>query len=163
MTSIAESAREVRCDVDDGILEGATLSDHGYIIIGMFFDSKDAITHGIDGIAIGAREDLVQQTPGRMSTVVHTDSTGRRGYQDEREYKSYCEDRAKNNYNSGMGEIFRKVCEVSPISDEALGLITDDKGADSSPSCELVCYNILKRIIANRLQLPPDFLLKTKN
>lgn len=135
-TSIAESAREVRCIDDDGTLEGATLSDHGYIIIGMFFDSEDAISHGSDGLAMGTTEDLTNPTPGRMSAVVHTDKTGRRSYQDEREYKPYCEDRARNGYNSGMGEIFRKVCAISPISAEALGLIVDAEAA-VTPSCEL--------------------------
>jgi hypothetical protein len=115
-TSIAESAREVRCLDDNGMLEGATLSDHGYIIISMFFDSEDA-EQGVDGIVRvpGAMEDIPDPTPGRMSS-------GKRLFQDEREYKLQCEDRAKNGYNSGMGEIFRKVCAVSPISEEALQL-----------------------------------------
>ena len=119
MTSIADSAREVRC-LDDGALEGATLSDHGYIIIGMFFNSEDAISHGVDGIAMGSLDELVDPTPGRMTAVMHNDKSGRRKYQDEREYRPHCEERARNGYNSGMGEIFRKVCAVSPINDEAL-------------------------------------------
>lgn len=134
MTSIVDSAREVRC-LDNGVLEGATLSDHGYIIIGMFFDSEDATSYGTDGIAIGATDQLADPTPGRMSTVIHDDKSGRRKYQDEREYRPYCDDRARNGYNSGMGEIFRKVCAVSPIDDEALGF-TNIVGA-VSPSCEL--------------------------
>lgn len=121
VTSIADSAREVRC-LDDGTLEGATLSDHGYIIIGMFFDSEDAIAHGVDRIAAGGTEQLSDPTPGRMSTVNHVDESGRKQYQDEREYSRACADRASNGYNSGMGEIFRKVCAVSPISDEACSL-----------------------------------------
>lgn len=43
-TSIVESAREVRC-LEDGTLEGATLSDHGFIIISMFFDSREGIDY----------------------------------------------------------------------------------------------------------------------
>ena len=109
-TSIAESAREVRCL--DGTLEGATLSDHGFIIIGMFFDSQDA-EQGV--VVPGATEEISVPTPGRMSS-------GKIPFQDEREYKPQCEDRAKNGYNSGMGEIFRKVCAVSPISEGALQL-----------------------------------------
>ncbi|OEU21137.1 hypothetical protein FRACYDRAFT_234764 [Fragilariopsis cylindrus CCMP1102] len=131
-TSIADSAREVRC-LEDGALEGATLSDHGYVIINMFFDSQDADQEG-DGVAPGAMEDIDHPTPGRMSSVANVDKSGRREFQDEREYKLQCEDRAKNGYNSGMGEIFRKVCAVSPINPEALKLQlpTDDcrKGVD---------------------------------
>jgi len=134
MTSIADSAREVRC-LSDGTLEGATLSDHGYIIIGMFFDSEDALAQGADGFVTGAMDDIADPTPGRTSTVVHTDKTGRKQYQDEREYKPLCEDRARNGYNSGMGEIFRKVCAVAPISEDALSLPSSSSD-DSSLSCE---------------------------
>ena len=47
--------------------------------------------------------------PGRINEV--------RGmaYQDEVEYGGMCEDRAQNGYNSGMGEIFRRVAQISPI------------------------------------------------
>ena len=134
MTSIADSAREVRC-LADGTLEGAMLSDHGYIIIGMFFDSQDAITMNeqFGMIANGATNELADPTPGRMSTSVQIDMSGRRKYQDEREYKVQCEDRARNGFDSGMGEIFRKVCAVSPISDEALTLpASTESGSCSS-------------------------------
>lgn len=135
MTSIADSAREVHC-LEDGTLEGATLSDHGYIIIGMFFDSQDAVTEGVNGVATNATDKLAYPTPGRMSTAARVDESGRRGYQDEREYGRECEDRARNGYNSGMGEIFRKICAISPISEEALGLIEADGSVDTT--CELV-------------------------
>lgn len=135
MTSIADSAREVRCQ-DNGTLEGATLSDHGYIIIGMFFDSEDATIHGVDGVVNGAMDDIVDPKPGRMSKVLNIDKIGRSGFQDEREYKPMCEDRARNGYNSGMGEIFRKVCAVSPISEDALLGLPGSNTAGSSPSCD---------------------------
>ena len=35
--------------------------------------------------------------------------------QDEYEWGPMCKDRARNGYNSGMGEIFRKVAGISPI------------------------------------------------
>lgn len=127
-TSIAESAREVRCE--SGKLEGATLSDSGYPIIGMFFDSADAIQTD-DGIAAGATDHIPDPTPGRMSSVVTTDTSGRKQFQDEREYNTHCKDRADNGYNSGMGEIFRRVSAVSPITNEALGNGVDDV----PPSC----------------------------
>ena len=131
-TSIAESAREVRCE--NGKLEGATLSDSGYPIIGMFFDSADAIQED-DGIAAGAMDDIPDPTPGRMSSVVTTDTSGRKQFQDEREYSHYCKDRADNGYNSGMGEIFRRVSAVSPITNEALHVLGAGNGADAPPSC----------------------------
>ena len=37
-------------------------------------------------------------------------------YQNEHEYLHMCQDRAQHGYNSGMGEIFRKVAAISPIS-----------------------------------------------
>ena len=51
-----------------------------------------------------------QPTPGRMSS----DMKGRQ-FQDEWEYERHCADRAANGYNSGMGEIFRKVADVNAI------------------------------------------------
>ena len=133
-TSIAESAREVRCQ--NGELEGATLSDHGFPIIGMFFDSEDALQED-DGIVAGAMERLPNATPGRMSSVLKIDKSGRRQFQDEREYIHYCKDRADNGYNSGMGEIFRRVSAVSPILDETLldlGSVASD-GTAPPASC----------------------------
>jgi hypothetical protein len=35
--------------------------------------------------------------------------------QDESEYAPQCTDRANNGYNSGMGEIFRRVASISPV------------------------------------------------
>mmetsp|Transcript_44071 Transcript_44071/g.80784 ORF Transcript_44071/g.80784 Transcript_44071/m.80784 type:complete len:366 (-) Transcript_44071:132-1229(-) len=79
MTTIAESAAEVRCG-PGGRLEGATMSDNRHVIISLFFDaSKDT-----GGLA-------------------------------NDEYKEMCEDRKNNGYNSGMGEIFRRVAAISPV------------------------------------------------
>lgn len=99
-TTIAQDAREVRCN--GGELLGATLSDHGYIIIGMFFDT------GVDGDTSNTVMNA-DQTPGRMSEVAGVK------FQDEHEFADMCTDRANKGYNSGMGEIFRKVAAISPI------------------------------------------------
>ena len=48
--------------------------------------------------------------PGRLST-----SASGVAFQDEYEYGTMCADRAKNGFNSGMGEIFRKVASISPV------------------------------------------------
>jgi len=84
-TTLAREAPEVRCD-SAGRLEGAYLSDGGYIIISMFFD----------------------EDPSHRSM-------------DESLFKGMCKERAEAGYNSGMGEIFRKVAAISPINATAGG------------------------------------------
>lgn len=101
-TTLAYEAREVRCM--NGVLQGATMSDNGYVIITMFFDLGE--TGSDQSIAVQSDSPL----PGRVSTV------GGKLVQHEREYKDLCEDRAQNGYNSGMGEIFRRVAAISPIT-----------------------------------------------
>jgi hypothetical protein len=78
-TTIAESAAEVRCS-SDGRLEGATMSDNGYVILSLFFDAS------------GDTGDLANN-----------------------EYRSMCDNRKDMGYNSGMGEIFRRVAAISPV------------------------------------------------
>merc|ERR1712194_556382 len=60
-------------------------------------------------------------TPGRMSS---TSPNGNTIFQDEWEYREMCRDRAENGYNSGMGEIFRKVAEISAIQGKKLSTTT---------------------------------------
>jgi len=100
-TTLAQSAAEVRCD-SQGRLIGAMLSDHGYPIISLFFDGKE-----IEG---GQAVQGGQPSPGRMMR-----SESGLNYQDEFEYRDMCADRARNGFNSGMGEIFRKVAGISKI------------------------------------------------
>jgi len=38
------------------------------------------------------------------------------GFQDENDFESMCEDRKRQGYNSGMGEIFRRVAAISPVN-----------------------------------------------
>lgn len=78
-TTIAASAPEVRC-LPGGKLEGATVSDHGFIILSLLFDASND-----------------------------------RGQLANDEYRSMCDDRKDQGYNSGMGEIFRRVAAVSPV------------------------------------------------
>lgn len=105
-TTLALEAREVRCGPDDELI-GATMSDNGYAIISMFFDSEEVPR--VSPLALTSTADGVP-TPGRMSQDVMG-----RGFQDEFEWGPKCEDRAAHGYNSGMGEIFRKVAAISPI------------------------------------------------
>merc|ERR1711907_208910 len=106
-TTLAETAAEVRCD-SEGRLIGATLSKHGYPIYSLFFNAEDIPAHAEAAVAPASGQKT--PTPGRMSH----DASGV-AYQDEFEFKEMCEDRARNGYNSGMGEIFRKVAEISPV------------------------------------------------
>ena len=99
-TSLRRDAAEVRC-MPDGSLEGATLSDHGHIIIGLFFDAPDEAVH-LDGDA----------QPGRVRQLSAIN------FQDEVDFGPVCTDRADNGYNSGMGEIFRRVAAINPIEPE---------------------------------------------
>lgn len=78
--TLRREAPEVRCSTE-GKLQGAHLSDHGYIIISMFFDEEEG-TNAMD----------------------------------EHVFEGHCRQRAQQGYNSGMGEIFRKVAAISPIA-----------------------------------------------
>lgn len=104
-TTLAESAAEVRCK--DGLLINAPLSDHGYIIITMFFDFPGQSAE--NGWSVGPRPSSQAPQPGRISQFEGV------GFHDEAEFGPMCTDRARNGYNSGMGEIFRKVAAISPI------------------------------------------------
>lgn len=128
-TSIAASAQEVRCA--GGVLEGATMSDHGYVIINMFFDAVDAVAED-SGIVPGAQDAISDPTPGRV-----TKGGGGALFQDEREFAPLCAQRAAAGFNSGMGEIFRRVCSVSPIVIAPPALhITGKDAALPTDSCE---------------------------
>ena len=95
-TTLRRDAAEVRCGAD-GSLEGATLSDHGHVIIGLFFDAPD------DAVDAGDAQ------PGRVRQL------GAYSFQDEADFAPSCGDRAAHGYNSGMGEIFRRVAAINPI------------------------------------------------
>jgi len=110
-TTLRKSAPEVRC-LRDGTMEGAILSDNGYIIISMFFDATEELvtSHDKEGVSEGQQP----PQPGRITIKTKNDGNTIL-FQDEREYGPSCNHRANNGHNSGMGEIFRKVCAISPI------------------------------------------------
>lgn len=85
---LSRVAPEVRCG-SDGQLIGATLSDHGYPIIGVLLPTDDEHAYAM-------QNGLEPPEPAS-------------------EFREMCEERAANGYNSGMGEIFRKVCEITPF------------------------------------------------
>ncbi|GMH93962.1 hypothetical protein TrVE_jg7575 [Triparma verrucosa] len=104
-TTLRREAREVRCL--DGELQGATLSDHGFIIISMFFDLPEDNTMDSEVGSVVLQGDL---QPGRV-----VQWGGSVTVQDEREYAGWCQQREANGHDSGMGEIFRKVAGISPV------------------------------------------------
>jgi len=77
---VQQQAPEVRCS-PEGQLMGAYRSDHGHIIISMFFEEDPSLTA-----------------------------------MDESVFQASCADRAANGFNSGMGDIFRKVAAMSPVN-----------------------------------------------
>ena len=98
-TTLAEQATDVNCAAD-GTLVGASLSDHGKIIIGLLAEAPSALA------SLPTPE---EPTPGRAITV------GDVTFQDAREFASFCAARAEKGYASGMGLIFRKVAEINPL------------------------------------------------
>mmetsp|Transcript_101504 Transcript_101504/g.186123 ORF Transcript_101504/g.186123 Transcript_101504/m.186123 type:complete len:767 (-) Transcript_101504:20-2320(-) len=81
---LPEEAPDVNCE--SGHLVKATLSDHGHVILGMFFET------GVPGHS-------TESVPFMDSAVVD----------------HQCKSRASSGYNSGMGEIFRQVAAINPI------------------------------------------------
>lgn len=84
-SKIPYQAPDVKCEAN-GDLVKATLSDHGYIIVGMFFE------------------------PGIKD---HSDSAVQKNEQVE--FSSMCQSRAAMGHQSGMGMIFRQVAAITPI------------------------------------------------
>lgn len=82
---IPDEAPEVTCDAD-GRVEGATLSDHGYVILTLFPLQSEA------------------EAPA----------------QQQADFGDECEGRKQSGYNSGMGEIFRKVAGIFPLRTRTL-------------------------------------------
>ena len=100
-TTLRRDAPEVRCA--DGRLIGATHTDHGFIAISMFFDAPSE-----------EEEDRGVWQPGRIQ------QSGGHVFQDDVEYSDMCSQRAANGYDSGMGEIFRRVAAITPVGSNQL-------------------------------------------
>ena len=98
-TTLRRDAPEVRCE--NGQLIGATRTDHGFVAISMFFDAPT-----------DEEADRGVWQPGRITR------SGGHVFQDDVEYSDMCSERASNGYNSGMGEIFRRVAAINPIEPE---------------------------------------------
>ena len=104
-------APELACS-STGELEGATLSDNGYVILTLFplagpgaAPAPDG-SDGSDGSTIAA---ALQEGGG-----------GTLEAQPEDDYDLECKDRMEMGYNSGMGDMFRIVAAITPIQTNAL-------------------------------------------
>ena len=109
-TTLRRDAPEVRCE--NGRLIGATRTDHGFVAISMFFDAPS-----------DEEEDRGVWQPGRVV------QRGGHVFQDDVEYSDMCAERASNGYNSGMGEIFRRVAAITPVGSDQLEAPHDAIGA----------------------------------
>jgi len=106
-TTLKQEAPEVRCD-ESGRLEGAYLSDGGYIIINMFFDEDRSLSS-----------------------------------MDESVFERMCTERKEAGFNSGMGEIFRKVAAISPVKlDAKLAICNSEEGTCSNdPDVDVLAHH----------------------
>lgn len=116
-TTLGTSAPDVVC-TDDGRLEGATMSDNGYVIIARFF----AATVVADTSALASSTTSVE--PGTMVT-----NEAGLNFQDSVGYNSVCTERANNGYNSGMGAIFRVAAAINPVRVAVTGEDSSNNGA----------------------------------
>jgi hypothetical protein len=106
LTTLRREAPAVVCE--NGRLRGATRSDCGHIIVSMLFDAN--VTEATSAVSHRAHAHADRTPkPGRMTS----DASG--SYHDSSEYVRMCASRAASGYNSGMGEIFRKVAAITPI------------------------------------------------
>ena len=115
-STLAREAPEVRCG-PDGTLLGATMSDHGYVVIQLFpLVGGDGTPLALPGsvpttaVALALPENETP-TPGR----IRRDERSGLNYQDEGEFAPMCKQREENGFNSGMGEIFRRVAQITKI------------------------------------------------
>lgn len=114
MESLKESAPELSCKSVNGktLLDGATYSDHGYPIVGMFFTDR------------ADWADAIKMKP--LGASVKQDSTFG--------YGQMCLDRKQKGYNSGMGKIFRLVANINPIPNRSMSTEQEGKEARSQMS-----------------------------
>lgn len=112
-TTLWREAPEVRCE--GGKLRGATYTRRGLVAIGMFALAEDEAVAGdgllsTDGSYAGDGPLVVASPqPGRVTVT----ATGL-AVQLEGEYATQCYDRELAGFNSGMGEIFRRVAAINP-------------------------------------------------
>lgn len=125
-TTLEREAAEVRCNAA-GELIGATLSDNGHVVIQLFpLAEGDGVG---DKLALPGAEPGVVSQPGR----IRQDAASGLRFQDEFEYAAQCEQRERDGFNSGMGEIFRRVAQISPVE---IAQLTPALGASDEQLCE---------------------------
>jgi len=138
-TTLRRDAAEVRCETvttnssKNRQLVGATFSDHGFPIINLHFDAQEDGRDPLFPRVFSTSESAVYAggeeapRPGKVRELqlLKKSAAGGRGktvttkYQHEYEWEPTCKDRAASGYNSGMGEIFRRVGLITPIEAKA--------------------------------------------
>jgi len=125
-TSVLKEATDVTCD-SNGKLEKATYSDHGGVIIGMLHGAQPAN----QGVVTKSFGDWVSGSDLHSGKAAHKHATygGLRGQsgQPEAVFAPKCAQRAKSNYNSGMGFIFRQVAKTNLLQMQHDGNAIDCK------------------------------------
>lgn len=96
-TKLGEAAPELECV--DGKLRGATYSDSDHVIIGMFFTDDESIQKVQPADILGP--------DGNNPAKIKDDPTFG--------FAPLCQMRKQQGYNSGMGLIFIKVAQITPI------------------------------------------------
>jgi len=125
-TSVLKEASDVTCD-SNGKLQKATYSDHGGVIIGMLHGAQPV--H--QGVVAKSFSDWVSGSDPLAQSGAHAHHGGLRGPigsgQKEADFAPKCAQRAKSNFNSGMGFIFRQVAKTNLLHMEHGGNAIDCK------------------------------------
>lgn len=87
-TTLRKVAPELVCK--DGVLQGATRSDHGHVVVGRLFASREIL-----GLS---EQDQPEALPSETVS-----------------WRERCEERASGGFKSGMGRIFREVAKINPL------------------------------------------------
>ena len=115
-TTLWREAPEVRCE--GGRLRGATFKRNGLVAIGLFDEVSGVGGDNDDDNAVLALQGggsssgplvVASPRPGRVTT-----SAAGVTFQSEGEFVNQCYDREQAGFNSGMGEIFRRVAKINP-------------------------------------------------
>jgi len=98
--SAPPEAPELKCEA--GKLKGATFSDHGHVILGLFFMAKEKY---------GVAASTAVVTPSATQLVIQNKHDV-----DGPHMTQICKQRADGGHQSGMGAIFINVAKMTPVS-----------------------------------------------
>lgn len=93
-------APEIECDAN-GKLRGATYSDHGHVILSLYFTSVESMGVGVATATVTSQEQATVTSMGHAVTGTAL--------------AEQCTARKNQGYTSGMGQIFRQLASMNPI------------------------------------------------